>query len=1005
MAQDELVRLGEQMVHTVEGTRAIALELCREFEEKFLQHIATDELVSNLIVGFHHIVLHVKTGCLASIGNKFGTVSERGLVELTTLIYGANHTAMHNENHQVFPLLCQSDAFSNRRIIFLVCRALQELETTSLSAHIHILVWKYHQQKNVTVGISLDHMGGRFGGMPDDACLRFRLANALNLISWNSMISVYSQCGDALSAFDVFRRMHIEGIGFDFGPNEYTFGSLITATYNSSSTGLCLLEQILSQILKLGFLSDLYVGSALVSGFARFGLLDIAKSIFREMKERNTVSMNGLMVGFVKQKRGVEAVEIFMEARHLVGVTSDSFVVLLSAFPEFESLDEGVKMGREVHAFVLRNGLGDMKIAIQNGLINMYAKCGAVDDARVIFSLMDAKDLVSWNSIISGLDQNGCFGETLMNYQRMRRSGFMPSKFAIISMLSSCSSLKMIHLGSQVHCEGTKLGLDLDVSVSNSLLVLYAESGRLTDSLKVFDLMTKYDIISWNSIIGLLAGSEELPSKSIEYFLKMMQDGWSLNRVTFVNVLSALSSLSILELGHQTHALMLKYSVADDIAAENALLSLYGKCGEMDDCEKIFSKMIARRDAISWNSMIAGYIHSGSFSKAMDMIWFMMQNEQTMDCFTFATVLSACASIATLERGMETHARAIRARLESDVVVGSTLVDMYSKCGRADYANRVFELMPLRNEFTWNSMISGYARHGLGEKALELFMKMRKEGPSPDCVTFVGVLSACSHVGLVKQGLECFESMSKTYGLVPRLEHFSCMVDLLGRAGDLDKVEEFIKSMPMKPNVLMWRTVLGACTRAGGQNTELGKQAAQMLMELEPQNAVNHVLISNFYASGARWVDVAKARTIMKEATVKKEAGCSWVTMKDGVHVFVAGDKSHPDADRIYAKLQELSRKMKEMGYVPLTKYALYDLEVENKEELLSYHSEKLAVAFVILRTSSLPIRIMKNLRVCGDCHSAFGYISKIVGRQIILRDSNRFHHFSDGRCSCGDYW
>lgn len=211
--------------------------------------------------------------------------------------------------------------------------------------------------------------------------------------------------------------------------------------------------------------------------------------------------------------------------------------------------------------------------------------------------------------------------------------------------------------------------------------------------------------------------------------------------------------------------------------------------------------------------------------------------------------------------------------------------------------------------------------------------------------------------------------------------------------------------MPMKPTVLVWRTVLGACCRANGRNIELGRMAGEMLLVLEPQNAVNYVLLANMYASGGKWDDVAKARMTMRKAAVKKEAGCSWVTMKDGVHVFVAGDKLHPEKDLIYEKLKELNKKMRDAGYVPETKFALYDLELENKEELLSYHSEKLAVAYVLTRQSQLPIRIMKNLRVCGDCHSAFKYISKIVGRQIVLRDSNRFHQFADGKCSCGDYW
>ncbi|KAK4396316.1 putative pentatricopeptide repeat-containing protein [Sesamum angolense] len=375
----------------------------------------------------------------------------------------------------------------------------------------------------------------------------------------------------------------------------------------------------------------------------------------------------------------------------------------------------------------------------------------------------------------------------------------------------------------------------------------------------------------------------------------------------------------------------------------------------------------------------------------MDLVWHMLHNGRRLDSFTFATVLSACASVATLEHGMGAHACATRAGLVSDVVIGSALVDMYAKCGRIEYASRFFELMPLRNVYSWNSMISGYARHGDGHKALEMFSKMKLENQQPDHVTFIGVLSACSHVGLVSEGYDHFESMRKVYNLSPRIEHFSCMVDLLGRAGEFDKLQDFINGMPIKPNVLIWRTVLGACGRANGRLLDLGRRAAQMIMELEPQNAVNYVLLSNMYASGEKWEHMAQARHAMKAAAARKEAGCSWVTMKDGIHIFISGDKTHPDTDAIYEKLGELHGKIKAAGYVPQIRYALYDLELENKEEILSYHSERLAVAFVLMRKSELPIRIMKNLRVCGDCHSAFKYISAIVGRQIVLRDSNSF--------------
>ncbi|XP_031264712.1 putative pentatricopeptide repeat-containing protein At5g09950 [Pistacia vera] len=932
---------------------------------------------------------------------------DKNSVSWACLVSGYTQNGMFNEACKVFKDMVFAGFLPNHYALGSTLRACQESGPSGLKfgTQIHAFVLKSKFAFDVVVFNVLISMYGSCMGSSDCARRVFEEIDTRNLISWNSIISVYSQRGDAVSAFDLFSSMQREGLGYGFRPNEYTFGSLITAAYSSVDFGSCLLEQMLTRVKKSGLLSDLYVGSALVSGFARVGFFYYARKIFEQMSQRNVVSMNGLMVGLVRQKRGEEATEVFMEMRNLVHLNIDSNVILLSAFAEFSVLEQGRRKGKEFHGHTIRSGLFGNKVAVGNGLVNMYAKCGAIEDSKSVFALMDEKDSVSWNTMISGLDQNERFEDAVMSFYAMRGDGLMPSNFTLISSLSSCASLGWIMLGRQIHGEGLKLGLDLDVSVSNALLSMYGDTRCLTECLKLFSLMPEYDRVSWNSVIGALANSDGSVSEAVKYYLGMMRAGYTLNRVTFISILAAASSLFLGELGHQIHAQVIKYHVVDDTTIDNALLACYGKCGETDECEKIFSRMSERKDDVSWNSMISGYIHNELLPKAMDLVWFMMQRGQRLDHFTFATVLSACASVATLERGMEVHACSIRACLESDVVVGSAIIDMYSKCGRIDYASRFFDMMPARNVYSWNSMISGYARHGHGDKALSLFSQMKLNGPLPDHVTFVGVLSACSHAGLVDEGFKHFKSMSQVYGLASRMEHFSCMVDLLGRAGELDKIEDFVKKMPIKPNILIWRTVLGACCRASGRNTELGRKAANMLFEMEPQNAVNYVLLANMYASGGKWEDVAKARKAMKEAEVKKEAGCSWVTMKDGVHVFVAGDKSHPEKDLIYEKLMELNQKMRDAGYVPQTKFALFDLDPESKEEVLSYHSEKIAVAFVLTRSSGLPIRIMKNLRVCGDCHSAFKFISKIVGRQIVLRDSNRFHHFNNGKCSCGDYW
>ncbi|EOA19891.1 hypothetical protein CARUB_v10000138mg [Capsella rubella] len=971
-------------------------------------HLYKNGLCKEVYLCNNLINAYLGTGDSVSARKVFDEMPLRNSVSWACVVSGYSRNGEHRDALVLSRDMVKEGVFSNQYAFVSALRACQELDSSVgilFGRQIHGLLFKLSYAVDAVVSNVLIYLYWKCGGSLAYALRAFHDIEVKNSVSWNSIISVYSQTGDQISAFKMFSSMQCDGSA----PTEYTFGSLVTTACSLTEPDVSLLEQIMCTIHKSGLLSDLFVGSGLVSAFAKSGSLSYARKIFNQMGTRNAITLNGLMVGLVRQKWGEEATKLFMDMYSTIDVSPESYVILLSSFPEYSQAEKvGLRKGKEVHGHVITAGLVDLMVGIGNGLVNMYAKCGSVSDARRVFCFMMEKDSVSWNSMITGLDQNGCFLEAVERYQSMRRHEILPGSFTLISSLSSCASLKWEKLGQQIHGESLKLGLDLNVSVSNALMTLYAETGYQNQCCKIFSSMPEPDQVSWNSIIGALASSEGSVLEAVACFLNALRAGQKLNRITFSSVLSAVSSLSFGELGKQIHGLALKYNIADEATTENALIACYGKCGEMDGCEKIFSRMSERIDDVTWNSMISGYIHNDLLPKALDLVWFMLQMGQRLDNFMYATVLSAFASVATLERGMEVHACSVRACLESDVVVGSALVDMYSKCGRLDYAMRFFNTMPVRNSYSWNSMISGYARHGQGEEALKLFANMKLDGQTPpDHVTFVGVLSACSHAGLVKEGFNHFKSMSDFYGLAPRIEHFSCMADLLGRAGELDKLEDFIDRMPMKPNVLIWRTVLGACCRANGRKAELGKKAAEMLFQLEPENAVNYVLLGNMYAAGGRWEDLVKARKKMKDADVKKEAGYSWVTMKDGVHMFVAGDKSHPDADLIYKKLKELNRKMRDAGYVPQTGFALYDLEQENKEEILSYHSEKLAVAFVLAaqRNSTLPIRIMKNLRVCGDCHSAFKYISKVEGRQIILRDSNRFHHFQDGECSCRDFW
>ncbi|MBA0614160.1 hypothetical protein Godav_014488 [Gossypium davidsonii] len=382
----------------------------------------------------------------------------------------------------------------------------------------------------------------------------------------------------------------------------------------------------------------------------------------------------------------------------------------------------------------------------------------------------------------------------------------------------------------------------------------------------------------------------------------------------------------------------------------------------------------------------------------------MMQKEIAPNQATWVSILPAYSNIGALQQGMRVHGLLVKSSLYLDIFVGTCLIDMYGKCGKLDDAMSLFYEVPKMTSVPWNAIISCHGIHGHAEKALKLFREMREERVKPDHVTFVSLLSACSHSGLVEEGQWCFNVMREEYGIEPILKHYGCMVDMFGRAGHLEKAYNFIKDMPVKPDASVWGALLGACRIHG--NIDLGAFASEHLFEVDSENVGYYVLMSNIYANIGKWEGVDKVRTLARDMGLRKTPGWSSIEANNKVDVFYTGNQSHPKCEEIYKELRNLNAKMKSLGYVPDYSFVLQDVEEDEKEHILMSHSERLAIAFGIISTPpKTPIRIFKNLRVCGDCHNATKYISKITEREIIVRDSNRFHHFKDGVCSCRDYW
>ncbi|KAJ7942987.1 Pentatricopeptide repeat-containing protein [Quillaja saponaria] len=450
---------------------------------------------------------------------------------------------------------------------------------------------------------------------------------------------------------------------------------------------------------------------------------------------------------------------------------------------------------------------------------------------------------------------------------------------------------------------------------------------------------------------------------------------------------------------------VVKYGLEFIAMIRTELMIMYVKFGEPGLADFLFKTMV-ERDLVAWNALIASCVQNGHANKALALVREMDVARTKPDAVTVVSALSACGQLGSSEIGEELYCIARKEGIDCNIIVENARLDMQVKCGNVDMAIKLFEEMPQRNLISWSTMIVGYAINGESEKALSLFDKMQNEGLHPNYITFLGVLSACSHAGLVREGWRYFNRMNNldNKNMKPRKEHYACMVDLLGRSGHLQEAYNFIKSMPIEPDSGVWGALLGAC--AIHQDVELGQHVADILFELAPDIASYHVLMSNMYASAGRWDFVKKVRWRMRKKGVRKLAAYSSVELNGNIHVFYGGDRLHPQTQFIYKKLDDLFKEMKSLGYIPKTNSVYHDVESEEKEATLSTHSEKIAIAFSLINVQpELPIRVMKNLRICDDCHTFSKHVSIISKREIVMRDKIRFHHFKNGVCSCKDYW
>ncbi|CAJ2630225.1 pentatricopeptide repeat-containing protein At4g14850 [Trifolium pratense] len=661
-------------------------------------------------------------------------------------------------------------------------------------------------------------------------------------------------------------------------------------------------------------------------------------------------------------------------------------------------------LGRTVHAYIIRTHQTPFPSFLSNHLVNMYSKLDLLNSAQHVLSLTHLPTVVTWTSLISGCINNRRFIAAITHFTNMRRHSVHPNDFTYPCVFKASGSLQIPITGKQLHSLALKDGLIYDVFVGCSAFDMYSKTGLHVDACNMFDEMPHRNLATWNAYISN-AVQDRRSVDAISAFKEFLCVHGEPNYITFCAFLNACVDMLRLNLGRQLHSFIVRCGYKEDVSVANGLIDFYGKCGDIVSSEMVFSRIGRRRNVVSWCSMLAALVQNHEEERAC-MVFLQARREVEPTDFMISSVLSACAELGGLELGRSIHALAVKACVEENIFVGSALVDLYGKCGSVENAEQVFGEMPERNLVTWNAMIGGYAHQGDVDMALRLFeeMTLGSRGIAPSYVTLVSVLSACSRAGAVERGMQIFEAMRLNYGIEPGAEHYACVVDLLGRSGLVDRAYEFIKNMPIRPTISVWGALLGACKMHG--KTKLGKIAAEKLFELDHVDSGNHVVLSNMLASAGRWEEATVVRKEMKDIGIKKNVGYSWIAVKNRIHVFQAKDSSHERNSEIQAMLGKLRGEMKEAGYVPDTNLSLFDLEDEEKAYEVWYHSEKIALAFgLIALPQGVPIRITKNLRICGDCHSAIKFISRIVGREIIVRDNHRFHRFKDGCCSCKDYW
>ncbi|KAL8241767.1 hypothetical protein R6Q59_012069 [Mikania micrantha] len=700
-------------------------------------------------------------------------------------------------------------------------------------------------------------------GSLDSANLVFQTFPAPDSYMYGVLIKRYVWCGLFTKAIALYCDMLQELTLI----SSFIFPSVLRACSGFGDLGFG--QNVHGRIIKSGIESDRVIQTALVGMYGEASFLNYARKVFDEMLARDVVSWSSIISMHVRYGQPSEGLKLFH--RMMLEGHEPDYVTLLSVAEACGEL--GLRLqSKSVHGYVVtRNIESSDHSMLDNSIITMYGKCGEFYGAQCLFDRVSNRSTASWTAMITCYNHNGYYELALKIFSKMQESKAEPNAITMMGILCSCARLSFLKQGKSVHGFVIRNYLDSDNDfLGPALIDLYANCGKFSTCHKIFDTARDRHIFSWNIVISGYT-REGMSEEALDLFIQMRARMISPDEFTIASIVSACGNMGSLNLGTQMHNYAVKTSLLNEFVL-NSLIDMYAKCGVLDAACKIFRNQ-KHKGVVTWNSMMWGFAHNGKSVEVMNLFDQMYLEDQEMDDVTFLSAIQACSDLRDLEKGKWIHHKFITNGVMNNTYVYTALLDMYAKCGELWMAQRVFDIMPYKSVVSWSAMIDAYGMHGLVDISISVFHEMIESKMAPNEITFMNILSACSHAGYVEMGQLYFNSMKKDFGIEPQLEHFSCLIDLLSRAGHLDEAYNIIISMPFFPTSGIWGSLLSGCRIH--RRLDMIKLIQENLEKIDDTGF--YTLLSNISAEGEDWNQFQNVRSMMRTTGLKKLQGCSVV--------------------------------------------------------------------------------------------------------------------------------